>query len=206
MKSLFPVIFVSLAIVYATTACVPQTEVIKLYDDTASVEKKYERILVVSIAGDTGSRRRLEELITANLASASVSAVAGYTQTGLKIQLLQDEIDAAARNADADAILITHIASIDTRRTLEPRGSVLAECRGDETMRYSLYEQQELKEADSVKLAHTVVAITNLYEASSGQRLWTIQSTCFEKASMDEVLQEEARAIVRQLQIDKLVG
>jgi hypothetical protein len=36
--------------------------------------------------------------------------------------------------------------------------------------------------------------------------MWTIQSTCFEKSTMDEVLQEEAKAIVRQLQIDKLVS
>lgn len=57
-----------------------------------------------------------------------------------------------------------------------------------------------------MKVAHTVVAVSNLYDASNGKRLWTIQSTCFEKASMDEVLQEEAKAIVRQLQIDNLVS
>jgi hypothetical protein len=57
-----------------------------------------------------------------------------------------------------------------------------------------------------VKIAHTVVAVSNLYDVSDGERVWTIQSTCFEKASMDEVLQEEAKAIVRQLQIDNLVS
>jgi hypothetical protein len=187
-------------------ACVPQTEIVKLYDNTASLDKGYERLLVISIVGDTGTRRRLEELITTNLESAGVSAIAGYTETGLRTDMLQDEIDDAARNADADAILITHIASVDTRVDIEPPESILAECRGDDSMAYSLYEQPELKEAPSVKVAHTVVAITNLYDASNGERLWTIQSTCFEKASMDEVLQEEARAIVRQLQIDKLVS
>lgn len=102
MKVLFPVILVSLAIVSAITACVPQTEVIKLYDDTERMDRTYERILVVSIAGDTGSRRRLEELITANLTSARVSAVAGYTQTGLKIQLLQEEARAIVRQLQID--------------------------------------------------------------------------------------------------------
>lgn len=187
-------------------ACVPQTEIIKLYDNTASLDKKYERLLVVSVVGDTGTRRRLEELITTNLESADISAIAGYTETGLKTSMLQDEIDAAARNANADAILITHIASVDTRVDVEPPESILAECRGDDSMDFSLYGQAELKEAPSIKVAHTVVAVTNLYDAASGERLWTIQSTCFEKASMDEVLQEEARAIVRQLQIDKLVS
>jgi hypothetical protein len=187
-------------------ACVPQTQIIKLYDNTASLDKKYERLLVISVVGDTGTRRRLEELITTNLESAGISAIAGYTETGLKTSMLQDEIDAAARNANADAILITHIASVDTRVDVEPPESILAECRGDDSMTFSLYGQAELKEAPSIKVAHTVAAVTNLYDAASGERLWTIQSTCFEKASMDEVLQEEARAIVRQLQIDKLVS
>lgn len=196
----------SLSALVAIAACVPQTEVIKLHDESAGLDKKYERLLVISVAGDAGMRRRLEELITSNLQSADISAVAGYTETGLKATMLQDEIDAAATSANADAILITHIASVDTRVSMEPGGSVLAECQGDETTQYSLYEQDELKQDDSVQVAHTVVAITNLYDSKSGRRLWTIQSTCFEKASMDEVLQEEARAIVRQLRIDKLVS
>lgn len=196
----------SAMIFLVTAACIPQTEVIKLYDNTDRVKQDYERLLVISVAGDTGSRRRLEELITRQLASADIAAVAGYTQTGLKTTLLQDEIDAAARNAGADAILITHIVSVDTRVDIdEGRIDVESECRRGDPIDYFLYDHRELKEPDSVKVAHTVVAVTNLYDASDGERLWTIQSTCFEKASMDEVLQEEARAIVRQLQIDKLV-
>ncbi len=188
-------------------ACVQQTEIIKLYDNSARAGQQYERLLVISIVGDTGTRRRLEELITGHLEDANVAAIAGYTETGLKTTLLQDEIDAAARNANADAILITHIVSVDTRLDLDPgRTDVLSECRGGDPVDYFLYDYRELKEPDSVKIAHTVVAVSNLYDAIDGERLWTIQSTCFEKASMDEVLREEAKAIVRQLQIDKLVS
>jgi hypothetical protein len=200
------IIFPAIAIL-AIAACVPQTEVIKLYDNSARLNQNYERLLVVSVAGDTGARRRLEELITQHLESAGITAIAGYTETGLKTVMLQDEIDAASRSANADAILITHIVSVDTRVDIDPgRTDILSECRGGDPVDYFLYDHRELKEPDSVKIAHTVVAVTNLYDASDGELLWTIQSTCFEKASMDEVLQEEAKAIVRQLQIDKLVG
>lgn len=195
------------AMIMAVVAgCVPQTEVIKLYDNTAA-NQDYERLLVISVVGDTGTRRRLEELITGHLETANVTAIAGYTETGLKTEMLQEEIDAAARNANADAILITHIVSVDTRLDLDiGRTDILSECRGGDPVDYFLYDHRELKEPDTVKIAHTVVAVSNLYDANSGERLWTIQSTCFEKASMDEVLQEEAKAIVRQLQIDKLVS
>ncbi len=188
-------------------ACVRQTEIIKLYDNSARAGQKYERLLVISVVGDTGTRRRLEELITGHLEDANVAAIAGYTETGLKTTLLQDEIDAAAKSANADAILITHIVSVDTRLDIDTgRTDILSECRGSDPLDYFLYDHRELKEPDTVKIAHTVVAVSNLYDASDGERLWTIQSTCFEKASMDEVLREEAKAIVRQLQIDKLVS
>jgi len=188
-------------------ACVQQTEIIKLYDNSARAGQKYERLLVISVVGDTGTRRRLEELITGHLEAANVTAIAGYTKTGLKKTLLQDEIDAAAKSANADAILITHIVSVDTRLDIDTgRTDILSECRGGDPLDYFLYDHRELKEPDTVKIAHTVVAVSNLYDASDGERLWTIQSTCFEKASMDEVLREEAKAIVRQLQIDNLVS
>jgi len=203
-RSSSPFLAMTIAVI---AGCVQQTEVIKLYDNSARAGQKYERLLVISIVGDTGTRRRLEELITGHLEAANVTAIAGYTETGLKTTILQDEIDVAARNANADAILITHIVSVDTRLGIDTgRTDILSECRGGDPVDYFLYDHRELKEPDTVKIAHTVVAVSNLYDASDGERLWTIQSTCFEKASMDEVLREEAEAIVRQLQIDKLVS
>ena len=199
-------LLLSVMITLIIAACVPQTEVVKLYDNSARASRTYERLLVISVVGDIGTRRRLEELISGHLETANVTAIAGYTETGLKTEMLQDEIDTAARNANADAILITHIVSVDTRLDIDTgRTDILSECRGGDPVDYFLYDHRELKEPDTVKIAHTVVAVSNLYDASDGERLWTIQSTCFEKASMDEVLQEEAKAIVRQLQIDKLV-
>jgi hypothetical protein len=54
-------------------------------------------------------------------------------------------------------------------------------------------------------VAHTVAVISNLYDGNSHERVWSIQSTCFEKASMPEVVREEAIAITRQLRLDELI-
>lgn len=187
-------------------ACVPQTEVIKLYDNTGD-DSQFHRFFVVGIAGDADTRRQLEDLISGELRSANVVAVSGYTETGPKTTLLQEEIDTAARNTESDAILVTHIVSVDTTAEIEEgRVDVLSECRGGDPADYFLYDYSELKEPDNVRIAHTVVAVTNLYDASNGERIWTIQSTCFEKATMSEVLIEEATAIARQLGIDGLIG
>jgi len=194
-----------LALVIA--ACAPQTEVIKLHDSTSIDGSGFSHFLVVAIAGDSGSRREFEDLIAGQIRDAGGAATAAHTKTGAKITLLQEEIDAAARTSGADAILITHIVSVDTTaEAQEGRTDVRAECRGGDPEDYFLYDYKELKEPDSVRIAHTVVVVTNLYDTASGSRLWTIQSTCFEKATMDEVFSEEARAIAGQLRFDRLIG
>ena len=198
---------VAASALFALAACVPQTEVVKLYEGSDVSSRQFERLLVVSVMNDTGARRRLEELIADGLASDGVAAIAGYTVTGLKPVLLQDEINAAAREAGADGILVSHMSSISTQVDVDPDSiGPVAECRAGSEAEFSLYENRELKEPESVRQAHTIAVVTNLYDTASGERLWTIQSTCFEKATMDDVLQEEARAIVRQLRTDRLVG
>ena len=77
--------------------------------------------------------------------------------------------------------------------------------RGGDLVDLFLYDHEFIREPDSVKVAHTVTVVTNLYDVASRDRVWTIQSTCFDKASMEDVLLDEAIAIVRQLQIDELI-
>jgi hypothetical protein len=69
----------------------------------------------------------------------------------------------------------------------------------------TLYDHEELREPDSVAIAHEVIMVTNLYDAQNGTRIWTIQSTCFAKTDFEAILRQEAKAIVRQLIRDRLI-
>lgn len=190
----------------AISACAPQTEIVKLYEDRSMHDGTYRKILVVGIATDVDERRRLEDLLTNKLIAGGNEAIAAYTMLGLTPTVLQDDIDNAAGKTSADAILVTHIVSVDKDVEFqEGRTEVLFECRGGDPADLFLYDQKVLKLPDSVRIAHTVVAVSSLYDAASSARAWTIQSTCFDKESMDLVLQEEAAAIVRQLKIDDLI-
>lgn len=188
------------------SACVKQAEVIRLHDVPEGFDKQYSTLLVVSVASDVGQRRRLEELLSNELVIAGAYGVPSYTETGLRPTILQDAISKAASNSGADGILMTHIVSVDSRLDLEEgQTEIVSECRGGDPVDMFLYDNYEFKEPDNVRLAHTVVAVSSLYDVESDQRIWTIQSTCFDKTSMDEVLREEAVAIVKQLVIDGLI-
>lgn len=187
--------------------CAPHAKIDKLYQDPAARGADYERLLVIGIAGSPEQRRRIEDLIADELESDGLSAVPGYTRLGSSPVLAQDAVDEAAATTKSEAVLISHIVSVSSEPELrEGRVDIKSECRGGNPIDFFLYDHEELREPDSVEFAHEVVIVTNLYDSVSGKRLWTIQSTCFEKAEFEAVLQREARAIVDQLRRDRLVA
>jgi len=196
---------ISIAATFAG-GCAPQAEIVKLYDDPARAAVTYKRLLVVAISSDYRLQQQFENEIVQRLRQAQVVAVPSYTDLDASSGLLQDDIDRVGNAAGADGILVTHIASVDTSIDMqEGRADIESTCRGGDPLDYFLYDHKVVREPNSVKVAHTVVVITNMYDAGSRDRIWTIQSTCFEKASMSDVLVEEANAIVRQLRIDQLI-
>jgi hypothetical protein len=193
-------------VAFIAISCAPQTEVVKLYDDPARTSKSYERLLVVTVSSDHNQQQRFEDEIVLILRAEQVDAMPSHAHLDTSDGLLQDDIDRLSDNVGADGILITHVVSVDTSiENVEGRSEIESTCRGGDPVDFFLYDHKVIREPDSVKLAHTVTVIANLYDAASRDRVWTIQSTCFEKTSMSAVLLEEANAIVRQLRIDQLI-
>jgi hypothetical protein len=187
--------------------CGSQTRIEKLYQDPEVRGVQYQRLLVIGVTGDSDQRRRIEDLLAAGLTAEKVTAIPGYTRLGPSPALLQDDIELAAAATDSDAILIAHLVSVSTKAEVtEGRVEVKSECRGGNPIDYFLYDHEELREPDSVAMSHEVIMVTNLYDSRDGTRIWTIQSTCFQKSDFDAVLKQEARAIVRQLRRDRLIG
>jgi len=206
MRGTVRVIGLLFAAAVIASACAAQTEVVKLYEDPARASKTYKRLLVVDISSDHDQQRQFENDVVLRLRKERVDAVASYSHLDASKGLLQDDIDRVGDKLGADAILVTHIASVDTSvDRVEGREELESTCRSGDPMDYFLYDHKIIREPDSVKVAHTVIVITNLYDAGSRDRIWTIQSTCFKKASIAETLAEEADAIVRQLRIDGLI-
>ena len=187
-------------------ACGAQVEVIKLYEDPSAQAAPYERLLVIGIASDLDRRRSIEDLIYEQLRVDDVDAIRGYSVLGRSPHLDQEAIDAAAESSAADGILISHIVATSTTAQIqEGRVDLKSKCRGGNAIEIFLYDHDMLREPDSVSVASEVAIVTNLYDASSGSRVWTIQTTCLDKASLDDVLHRSTGAIVRELRLSGLV-
>lgn len=207
MRTSTRMLFAAAIIIAVASGCAPQqTETVKLYEDTSRVPKIYGRLLVVDVSSDNAMQVRFENEIISGLRRVGVEAIPGHHSLDASKGVLQDDINRLSEELGTDGILITHIASLDTTVDRgEGREEIMSTCRGGNPVDFFLYDREILKEPDSIKVAHTVVVISNLYDSASQQRVWSIRSTCFDKASMDEVLADGTKAIVRQLRIDKLI-
>lgn len=199
-------LYLAFVIAAVSGGCTPQTETVKLYEDVTSVSTPYTRLLVVDVASDADLRRNFENEIVSRLKKIGSDAVASHTLLKNNDGLLQDDIERVSRETTSDGILITHMVSLETDAdNQEGREEIIRTCRQGNPVDYFLYDNVVIKEPDSVRLALTVVVVSNLYDARTGNRVWTIQSTCFRKASLPEALSEESKAIVRQLKTDGLI-
>ena len=196
----------NLVIAVIVAGCAPQPAIEKLYQDPGAGAVAYERVLVVGIAAEPPQRRQIEDLLAGNLADRDVAAIRSYSQLGSSPVLQQDDIGAAAAATGSEAILIAHLVSVsEEMEVVEGRTELKFQCRGGNPIDYFLYDHEEIREPDSVSIAREVIMVANLYDAGTGSRVWTIQSTCFDKRELEAILDEEAHAIVRQLHRDRLV-
>lgn len=187
-------------------ACAPQTSVVKLYEDPARTTKTYKRLLIVDISGDHSQQQLFEDELASKLQQDQVDAIPIHAKLDTSKGVSQGDINRVSDELAADAILVTHIASVDTKMdVVEGREEIKSTCRGGDPVDYFLYDHDIIAEPDSVKMAHRIVVISNLYDGRSHERVWTIQSTCFGKDSLSEVMEKEASAIARQLRIDGLI-
>lgn len=202
----FPYRVMILTVLLITAGCATEAKIEKLYQNPDAPAAPYQQILVIGIAAEPDQRRWMENLITEELADQDVSATPGYTRLGSSPVLRQDDVDLAAEATRSDAILIAHLVSVSEEVEIaDARTSIKSECRGGNPIDYFLYDHEEIREPGSVSIAREVTMVSNLYDARSGARVWTVQSTCFEKSAFEAILNKEARAVVQQLRRDRLI-
>lgn len=197
---------IQIAILLCLTACAQQTEVVKLYESEDASNRNFSRLLVVDESTNVNDRERFEEMLVEAVAAENTEAITSHSVVGFDVAVTDDVLRRAITESDADAVLITQIASVDMAiSTREGRVNVEPTCRKGDFYDPFLYDYPETKEPDSISVTQTVVVIASLYDAMDDERLWTIQSTCFDKRSSMAFMADQSTTIAAQLKRDGLL-
>jgi len=187
--------------------CSTPDRVVRVYEDADYVGGPFTKVLVVGAHENAEIRRRFEDSAVWHLDRAGTDAVMSIEAMGADQELNRDTLIAAANSTGSDAVLITRVLGVDARAQVsEGRTNVVAERRNDIPMAdFFRYNYVTYQDPMTITTVRTVVLATDLYGLQDERRIWSVESTSFEKATLDAIVDGASRALVRALGNDGLI-
>ncbi|HTS20877.1 MAG TPA: hypothetical protein VMN79_03615 [Casimicrobiaceae bacterium] len=106
-------------LVAALAACASTTIVDSWYD-AGYRGGPFKRIMILAVTDQEVARRTFEDTFSAKLRAAGTDAVASYQLLPQSGRTEEPALDAAARRADADGLLMVHLVRVDRQTRVVP--------------------------------------------------------------------------------------
>lgn len=174
---------------------------------TASGEARFSKLLVIGVAESLDSRAQFERSLASELRASGVDAKSMLVVAGGSRPIERQAIEDIVQSGGYDAVLISRpLASgtgmskhsgAATTKTVRREGSALDLFR---------YDYEELNEPTTWNVDVSATLLTELYSASSSDKVWTAETRIESKETLEQLVSEASKAIVRQLQKDRLLG
>ncbi len=178
------------------TDSAPQT------DDTS-----FSNFLVVAVAGNYNSRAQFERATVSGLRQQGASASTYYSTVGGNKPITPDDLRAAARSGNFDAVLVTRV--LDTQTDLkvnEDREETDATPIGGKLVNLFRYNYSDYKNPGSVDLKASVTLATELYSVTTEEIVWSMEQTSKGETNLGLLIDETAATVVDRLDRDDLIG
>jgi len=103
--------------------------------------------------------------------------------------------------------MITRLLDVESNTSVEEgRVTATAQRRNDIAMvDFFRYDYAEYRDPMTVSTVHTVILLTDLYNVADENKIWSVESTSFDKASVYGVIDGTSRGITDQLRRDRLI-
>jgi hypothetical protein len=187
-------------------SCAPSTQVITQYQNPAFADR-VAKVLVVGIHEDRSIRRRFEDAMVNALRAEGADAQSSTSAMGADRALNRDTLVAAAQDSGSDAVLITRLLDTQARADIEQgRSTAEAQRRHDVPIAdFFRYDYAEYQDPMTVTTVRTVVLVSDLYSTAAETKIWSAESTAFEKETAAAVITEVSAGLASRLGRDGLL-
>lgn len=205
-------ILLYIGIAVALGACSTGSQITRIQDVSESAVTPYQKILVVTLFSSFDSRRYLEKEVVQQLSELGTDAIASTSMMNSKTPVTKATFLAMVEELDADAVLVTQLASLRSDATVKDmRPEATVNLRP--TYYYNVFsvEQTEYVEPQSVEFEHSLVLLTELFSVHNLEKVWAIESKSSIVMDTDQtraysIFVDEAKAIVTHLSRDGLIA
>ena len=198
------------------SGCASQPSVSSAWQEGASHNPTFSRVLIVGVSPDINQRCAFENFLASRIMSASVKAIASCDVVKAKNPLTRESIDEAIASQQADAVVATTLVSVDygakegAGRDDRGGGMYKATDAGYATGYYGVYGVPvvygEFQTASSITTVKgTVRVTTKVWETKGPTHIYTMDMTVGNLESRDTALAAIADPIADRLRRDGLV-
>ena len=172
------------------------TDLTETQVDDAYKGKPVSDILIIAVTGNEHNRRSYERKFVANLKSVGVEAVASEKSISMPgdLKIKKETILSAVDQYKNDAVIITQLVGKETKDVYQ-RGGVT---------RYGYFGYT--RNPGYSNTTRKVRLETNLYDAKTGELIWSGISKTLSKDSTDRIMNDVIKTVIANLKKNKLIA
>jgi hypothetical protein len=176
--------------------------------------KSYNDLLIIGIGESEQTRRAYESNFVEELNRHKIEALASYTLIKSDEEFDRDTVVKAIEGLDIDAVLVTHLVGVDEETVYRSTGGYGSYGYGGGYYRgghygglYSYYPHVNsyVHDPGYYTTHETYTLETNLYDVKSEELIWSARSRTFSPESVDEVIVDLTKLLIKDLEDKKLI-
>ena len=169
----------ALAVALGLTACAASTKIVNQWVSPDYTSPRFRKIMVIGVSKQPSIRRTFEDEFVTQLKVAGVEAVPSYLYIPEDGQVEENRLQAAVKQANADAVIITRLVRVEKKTEVIPGfyqpvpGVGYGFYNGYSAAWLGYYEPPRVYQYD------VYISETNLYDMAKNQLVWagTVETT-----------------------------
>jgi len=165
----------------------------------------YTNILVVGVTYRADTGRAFEKVLVEELANYNTRARAFHIVESTT-DVSDDVVRNAAERVGADAVLVVRVENVDTDVKIgESRVDIKESNQKGGLVEFFSRDYEEIKSAPTVDLKFTARIVTDLYDAKSSERVYTVESATANAKTAEQIIVGESSAITARMHSDGII-
>ena len=211
-------LFSLLAISVLAIAGCTNTKLSQTWSDPHN-KASYKDIMIVGISDSEQTRRAYESNFVASLQDEGIEALASYTLISHKEETTSKQgefrkiVESAVKGSDVDAVLVTHVVSIEEDEVYRPSldyqpvygGAYYDAPYYGGMYGYHGYVTTYVQQPGYYTEERTYTLESSLYDVKTEELVWTTRSRTFAPESIEEAIHDVSDLIIADLVSRKLI-
>ncbi len=165
-----------------------------------------EQVLVVGVSQELSTRRLFEDRIAERLQRGNTRAWASSRHMDSSAPLNKDSVATAVTATGATLVVVTRLVDQQVNvGEVDSRSGVQVARKNETPLDFFRYDYNEYEEPAYLVVKSNVGLATDVYRASDGQLIYTIDTISYDTESKLDVIEDASKAIVARLRRDGLV-